>query len=186
MTMLNKKHSEATKRQMSKNNGRHWLGKTFSDEHIKNLKRARVGRPISNETRRGKLHADHIKPFSLYPELRFEISNGQTLCVSCHRKTPTWGRKALAYSQTVVIALALFFVLVPSPSEAATFGYTSIGASSDYCYNDEGVNEVSNRYGNDETGVDGDVTQIHAYISNDFTGDTTDVYFAVNSKNTGG
>lgn len=37
-----------------------------------------------------KLHADHIKPFAFFPKLRLNINNGRTLCVDCHKKTPTY------------------------------------------------------------------------------------------------
>lgn len=33
------------------------------------------------------LEADHIKPWAFFPELRFELSNGRTLCRPCHDKT---------------------------------------------------------------------------------------------------
>lgn len=39
----------------------------------------------------GELNADHIKPYQTHPKLRLCLDNGRTLCVKCHRKTPTYG-----------------------------------------------------------------------------------------------
>lgn len=50
--------------------------------------------------RRGyELNADHIKPFDLFPELVFEISNGRTLCGDCHRQTMTYGTRVKKFKR---------------------------------------------------------------------------------------
>lgn len=43
--------------------------------------------------RGGKLEAHHIKPFAVFPELRFDLNNGITLCKSCHRKDESTGKR---------------------------------------------------------------------------------------------
>lgn len=49
--------------------------------------RSEAGNPVV-------IQADHIRQFAFFPELRFELSNGRTLCVPCHRATPTYARNS--------------------------------------------------------------------------------------------
>ncbi len=44
--------------------------------------------------KRVRLEADHILPFAFYPDKRFDLDNGRTLCESCHKQTPTYGSGA--------------------------------------------------------------------------------------------
>lgn len=39
------------------------------------------------------LNADHILPQSIFPEFRYVLENGRTLCHPCHAKTDTYGNK---------------------------------------------------------------------------------------------
>ena len=45
------------------------------------------------------LQADHILPQSTHPHLMFKVSNGRTLCRTCHQRTVTFGKKALNYKR---------------------------------------------------------------------------------------
>lgn len=40
-----------------------------------------------------KLQAHHIKKFVNFPELRLDVNNGQTLCISCHKLTDNYANK---------------------------------------------------------------------------------------------
>lgn len=50
-----------------------------------------------------KLHVDHIKSFYVYPDLRFDLSNGRTLCIWCHRATPTYGARLKSFMRLSLV-----------------------------------------------------------------------------------
>lgn len=110
---LGRKHSLETRKKMGLKGDRHplWRG-GISSEHvrIRNSAEYREWRKSVFErdqytcvicgarTKKGLgkrvvLNADHIKSFSRYPELRFDITNGRTLCFDCHKTTDSYGGK---------------------------------------------------------------------------------------------
>ena len=110
---LGHKHSEETKKRISTSRRKsvnfpkgekHWNwqgGITSECERLRKSIEYRLWREAvfarDNFTcqicnlRGGDLEADHIKPFAFFPETRFAIDNGRTLCTLCHRRTPTYG-----------------------------------------------------------------------------------------------
>jgi 5-methylcytosine-specific restriction endonuclease McrA len=38
----------------------------------------------------GKLQAHHIKSWAKYPDVRFDVNNGITLCIKCHKIIHKW------------------------------------------------------------------------------------------------
>ena len=68
---------------------RRWRESVFKRDEYTCVECGKVG---------GRIQADHIKPFSTHKALRFSISNGRTLCISCHKKTDTYGGKMLRHA----------------------------------------------------------------------------------------
>lgn len=115
--MLGKKQGDETRRKKSEaakkiiREGRHNLyidGRDSMNHRIRNSLEYKLWRESVFERdnwtcqecgKRGvTLNADHIKPFAYFPELRFELSNGRTLCVPCHKNTDTYMGRALKYN----------------------------------------------------------------------------------------
>lgn len=110
---LGKKHSTETRAKMSasqpKGEKNHlWRGGVTPENHrLRNSFEYRLWRTAVFErdnytciwcgARSGKTHvyiqADHIKPFAQYPELRFAIDNGRTLCKTCHETTESYPKQ---------------------------------------------------------------------------------------------
>ncbi len=97
----NRKHSEETKAKISKSQkgSKHhnWKGgvtcpifalrKTKEYRHWRNAVLERDGyRCTECSTSDIRLDAHHIKSFTHFPEQRFEVSNGITVCLVCHAK----------------------------------------------------------------------------------------------------
>jgi len=104
-----KKHSVETRIKMSKSHRGSkchlWRGGiTKTNRAIRNGLEYRLWREVvfkrdnykciwCGDDKGGNLNADHIKSFAYYPELRFAIDNGRTLCEPCHKTTDTYGVK---------------------------------------------------------------------------------------------
>lgn len=115
----NRRHSEETKKKISdiqrKNPRRgkdspNWRGglrserkKEMAKFEYRDWRNAVFGRDnwtcqICN-VRGGYLEADHIKPWCAFPDLRYDVDNGRTVCRPCHMKLDTHGAKALKYKE---------------------------------------------------------------------------------------
>jgi len=89
----------------SKESSANWRGGISSENHrLRNSKKWKKWREAVFKRdkwtcqkchKRGiKLEPHHIKPFAYFQKLRFEVSNGQTLCFVCHQKTKIGYKKS--------------------------------------------------------------------------------------------
>ena len=102
-------HSEEGKRRISSScsGPKHWnwrggqhrnaLGRrlrcSYEDRLWREAVFARDGYACQECGRKGRLQAHHVRDYADYPHLRFDVDNGVTLCVECHKATDTFGIK---------------------------------------------------------------------------------------------
>jgi len=108
--MLGKKHTPETIEKMRlaqlgpKSNN--WQGgKTHKHKLMRSTSRYRSWRTAVYErddytcvtcgVKGGRINADHIEPLSKNEEKAYDLDNGRTLCVECHKNTPTYGFKLM-------------------------------------------------------------------------------------------
>lgn len=98
-----KKHSESQRRRFSNpENHPNWQGgitpiqlKLRTQEKYKKWRKNVFERDNytcqeCGDNQGGNLQAHHIKPFAYYPNVRYKLSNGVTLCKKCHKQTFKW------------------------------------------------------------------------------------------------
>lgn len=96
-----KKHTEETRAKMRGENNGNWRNGVSTENQLarKSIEYIEWRKSVFIRDNRmcvlcgstDRIEADHIKPFSTYPESRFDINNGRTLCHECHRATDTYG-----------------------------------------------------------------------------------------------
>jgi protein gp37 len=111
------------------------------------------------DKRGGNLEAHHIKEYAKFPALRHEISNGKTLCKTCHKKAhfkPNSTRNLRKLKKMGKTKIEWTSPLrsdgTPMPGYTANlwWGCAKIHRGCDFCY----AETLSNRWGNDIWGVD--------------------------------
>jgi len=78
---------------VSKNSKRHYNSLEYKDWRRKVFERDKYICQRCKKTG-GYITAHHIKSFAHYPELRFEVDNGMTLCEDCHKLTDNYMGRA--------------------------------------------------------------------------------------------